>query len=479
MGLSLFLLGCGDEAVSVVRNRPNFLFIITDDQSAAHTGKAGYAAVNTPNFDRLANEGVYFENAYAAAPTCTASRSAILSGQHIWRLQSGAVLWGQWPDGMLSYQTILREHGYRIGYTGKGWSPGYRAPPGHLGKNYSTLTRNLPATYSQTDYVANFAAFLDDGGTDKPFSFWMGIREPHRPLRDDDGSRFGGMPRAAYLPDHLPATRNVINNLQGYLEEIEQIDRDIGASLALLADRGLLDNTIVMVSSDNGMPFARAKMNNYLLGVQVPLLVYWPAGMHGGRDVPQVVSLTDVAPTLLQAARIDIPSQMTGKSLLPLIRGGTAPWSREEVYAGFERHNFDARPNGATHSRRSLHQQDWLYIRNHFPTRWPVGRPPHFTDGYLENFRDQTTGELLQPYLGYTVDKRPREELYYLPDDPYQLNNLAGQPRWQGKRSELAAKMDRELTASGDPVHLTGRDVFAGYKSWKLQAHNPEGRSDG
>lgn len=447
--------------------RPNFLFIITDDQSAAHTGKAGYMAVQTPNFDRLANAGVYFENAFAAAPTCTASRSAILSGQHIWRLKSSALLWGAWSDAMFSYQTLLADNGYHTGYTGKGWGPGHAAPPGYLGQSYLDLTRALPATYSQTDYVANFRAFLDGALDDKPFSFWMGIREPHRPLKNDDSSRFDALTRDQYLPDHLPKTADVDNHLQGYLEEIEQIDRDIGATITLLEERNLLHNTLVVITSDNGMPFARAKMNNYLLGVQVPLLIYWENGMSGGRDVPQVTSLTDVAPTFLAAAGLAIPPQMTGQNLLPLITGNNLEWHREEVYAGFERHNYDARPEGMTHSRRSLHQQEWLYIRNHFPERWPLGDPPAYRDAYLSNFQEDASGEFLQPYLGYTVDKRPYEELYHLPTDPYQLDNLAYASSGYEKLRELAEKMDMELSVTEDPVHLTGNDVFSRYEFWK------------
>ena len=447
--------------------RPNFLFIITDDQSAAHTGKAGYAAVATPNFDRLANEGVYFANAFAAAPTCTASRSAILSGQHIWRLKSSALLWGAWSDVMVSYQAILTENGYRTGFTGKGWGPGHAAPPGYLGNSYLDLTRDLPPTYSETDYVANFRAFLEEAADDRPFSFWMGIREPHRPLKNDDSSRFDSLDPDDYLPDHLPKTADVDNHLQGYLEEIEQIDRDIGATITLLEEKNLLDNTLVVITSDNGMPFARAKMNNYLLGVQVPLLVYWPDRMSGQRDVPQVVSLTDMAPTFLAAAGLAIPPAMTGVNLLPLITERDANWDREEVFAGFERHNYDARPEGTTYSRRSLHQQEWLYIRNHFPDRWPLGDPPVYRDAYVSNFRDATTGEFLQPYLGYSVNKRPFEELYHLPTDPFQLNNLASESGGYEKLRELAAKMDNELSRTEDPVHLTGMDPFSRYEYWK------------
>ncbi|HQQ74514.1 MAG TPA: sulfatase-like hydrolase/transferase, partial [Pseudomonadales bacterium] len=95
--------------------RPNFLLVITDDQSWAYTGYAGYPAVKTPNFDRIANEGIYFDNAYASAPTCTASRSALLTGQHFWRLGSAGQLWGEFPVTLTTYQQILEKHGYKVG----------------------------------------------------------------------------------------------------------------------------------------------------------------------------------------------------------------------------------------------------------------------------------------------------------------------------------------------------------------------------
>jgi hypothetical protein len=158
---------------------------------------------------------------------------------------------------------------------------------------------------------------------------------------------------------------------------------------------------------------------------------------------------------------------MTGVNLLPLITERDANWDREEVFAGFERHNYDARPEGTTYSRRSLHQQEWLYIRNHFPDRWPLGDPPVYRDAYVSNFRDATTGEFLQPYLGYSVNKRPFEELYHLPTDPFQLNNLASESGGYEKLRELAAKMDNELSRTEDPVHLTGMDPFSRYEYWK------------
>jgi len=144
--LSLLLSACdrsdrGEDNATMPDTRPNFLFIISDDQSWIHTSKAGYGLVSTPNFDQLANAGLYFHNAFVSAPSCTPSRSAILAGQDFWRLQSAGLLWGEYPDSIISYQDILREAGYAVGYTGKGWGPGHIADPAvkPTGDEYNSL----------------------------------------------------------------------------------------------------------------------------------------------------------------------------------------------------------------------------------------------------------------------------------------------------------------------------------------------------
>lgn len=454
---------------SVIIKRPNFLIIITDDQSNAHSGKAGYKYINTPNIDELANSGVYFINAHAPAPTCTASRSAILSGQHIWRLKSSANLWGEWSDVMISFQDILKDNGYSTGSTAKGWGPGVHSrnsPP--VGKAYNIERRAVPdPAYNSLDYVANFRNFLDTIDQASPFSFWMGITEPHRPYAANNGERFQGIEGKLYLPDYLVKTKNADIDLQGYLTEIEHIDNDLGNVINLLKERGIFDNTIIIFTSDNGMPFPRAKVSGYLYGSNVPFIINWPIGMDGPRDEEKVISLTDIAPTLLEVAGISIPDQMTGISLIPLIQNRFKEWSREFVYSAFERHNDNVRAGGVGYSTRVLHNKDWLYIRNNFPDRWPAGDPPSYGEGYIRDFRDDNTGNFIEPYFSLTTGKRPRDELYYLPADPYQLDNLAANPNFSALLAEFSSIMDDELLKTEDPVFITGEDIFSLYPSFQ------------
>jgi uncharacterized sulfatase len=473
LAFGLLVAGCGGsgdggagatkETGPAARNdeRPNFLLILTDDQSAIHTSRAGYPAVSTPRFDALADGGIYFRNAYAAAPTCTASRSAILTGQHAWRLQSAALLWGEWPPALASYQDRLRAAGYHTGSTGKGWGPGKAGVTNPAGEVYNTRRRAVPDHLSPFDYPGNFRDFLADRAPGQPFSFWLGIEEPHRPYRETAGDRLADAQAADYLPEHLPKTGLVDRQVQAYLEEIEALDRDIGAAVDLLRSEGLLANTVIVITSDNGMPFPRGKLNNYTFGVQVPLALYWEHGLEQSAVIDVPVSLTDIAPTFLALAGVPADPAMTGESWAPLLAGEDL--ARDAVFSAFERHVFSARAGGATYSRRALHTRDWLYIRNNFPTRWPVGDPPSYPESYREVLLDAATGTYIEPQYTLTVGRRPAEELYYLPDDPAQLTNLAGLAAHEETRRRLAGRLDEALERTGDPVFSTGADVFADF----------------
>src|SRR5690606_17969002 len=174
--------------------RPNFLFIIADDQSWQHTSFAGYPYVKTPNFDKIARQGIYFENAYAAASSCTASRSSILTGQYPWRLKSAAVLGGEWPHEIKTYPQILAESGYHVGFTGKGWGPGrvnnLENRPDVKPYYFEVRKKYFWEASPPHPQATSLTFFLRQKPKDKPFAFWIGIREPHRPFEKGDISRF-------------------------------------------------------------------------------------------------------------------------------------------------------------------------------------------------------------------------------------------------------------------------------------------------
>jgi N-sulfoglucosamine sulfohydrolase len=450
-------------------SRPNFLFIISDDQSWLHTSRAGYALVKTPNFDALANAGLYFSNAFVSAPSCTASRAAILAGQDFWRLQSAGLLWGAYSEVMISYQDILRDAGYAVGSTGKGWGPGAILEDGikPTGDEYNRFKRPETVALEPYDLVANFDNFLKDKPRDKPFSFWVGSFEPHRPFAEDVPNRFTTENAATAIPPFLPPTSIVQEQLSSYLSEIEYFDHDVGLLVQLLKDRGLFDNTIIVVTSDNGMEFSRGKPTLYKFGVRVPLAIYWSKMAYPSRTIDDFVSLIDIAPTFLAAAGVAVPPAMTGRSLLPLFDaavGGRVEPQRDAAYVGYERHAGNIRKGGLTYPSRAIYTSKFTYIKNYFPDRWPVGDPPDYVESLPWLLQDPASHTFLEPYFSLVAAKRPAEELYDLHADPYQLANVIDNPDYATALAELRLRLREYLVRTADPVAVSGEDVFSRYK---------------
>jgi N-sulfoglucosamine sulfohydrolase len=242
--------------------------------------------------------------------------------------------------------------------------------------------------------------------------------------------------------------------------EIEWFDRQLGRMLDLLRERGELDNTLVVVTSDNGMPFPRCKLNLYDSGVRVPLAVRWPARVPGGRVVDDFVHFADLAPTFLEAAGLDVPADMSGQSLMKILtseRSGHVDPARDHVVVGRERHMLLANPGGV-YAMRAIRTHRYLYIHNLFPHLYPAGRPPHYTD---TDVGPTKYAFLLQPdhpevklAWKHVLARRPAVELYDCRKDPDQVTNLADDPACAEVRDRLRARLDKELRRTGDPRAL-------------------------
>ncbi len=464
-------------ASAITQAKPNFLFIITDDQSWEHTSKAGYGFVKTPNFDRIANEGVYFKRAYATAPSCSPSRISILTGQYIWTTKSGALLFGDWPEPEKdnpyhTFQDILATNGYFTGFTGKAWGPGFfhrqrhKSNPAGLAFN-DKKKQPIRDDISVWDLPANFEDFLNAVPEDQPFSFWIGSYEPHAPFMPSDVSRFADAQGESYMPGILPNVKITREVLSSYLQEIEWFDRDLGNILEVLEKHGHLDNTVIVVTSDNGMDMPRAKPQNYEYGVRVPLAIRWGDGVpYPGRDIDDIVSLVDIAPTFLEIAGVEISEQMVGQSLLEIMqsdRAGVVDNTRNAAFSAYERHS-PWRPGTETYPRRAIHTEHYVYIRNYLPDRWPAGEPPRFAEANSSLLVDETQGKILEDgsgkkgrvikfYLDKLAQKRPMHEFYDLRADPNQFHNLAEIEDYAQLREALEKMLDTELERTGDPVH--------------------------
>jgi N-sulfoglucosamine sulfohydrolase len=448
------------------QRRPNILFCLADDWSWPHAAGVNDKVVRTSAFDRVAREGVLFQNAFVTAPSCTPSRGSIVTGQWHWRLEEGANLWSTLPAKFAVYPDLLEKAGYHVGVTRKGWGPGQPEPGGR---------KRNPAGPSYKDFLTFFAARSKDA----PFCFWFGSNDPHRPYDPQSGVRSGMKPEDVKVPACLPDHEITRKDLCDYYFEVQRFDREVGEMLKMLEDKGELDNTLVVMSGDNGLPFPRCKSNLYDSGTHVPLAVRWPVQVKGGRAVEDFVSLQDLAPTFLEAAGLKPPEEMTGRSLLAILassKSGRVDPARDHVLTGKERHAW-VRQGGLGYPCRAIRTHDYLYIRNFKPDRWPAGDPvgggepyhPNWTYGdiddsptktYLLEHRDDPNVKRL---FDLAVAKRPAEELYDLRKDPDQLTNVAADPSYAKAKEELAARLTAELQATNDPRVVGSGDKFDTY----------------
>jgi len=444
--------------------RPNILFAIADDWGWPHAGAYGDPVVKTPTFDRLAEEGVLFHHAYVSSPSCTPSRGAILTGQWHWRLKSAANLWSVFPDEFAVYPEILAQAGYEIGHTGKAWGPG------------RTETRSRQLAGSR---YRNFRAFLNARDKSMPFCFWLGTSDPHRPFKKGSGEASGMDLSKIELPAAFPDAPEVRGDVADYYFEVQRFDKLVGDAVAALEEIGELDNTLVVMTGDHGMPFPRCKSNLYDCGTRVPLAIRWPEKAPGERATTDFVSLTDLAPTFLEAAGVKIPEEMTGRSLMPILtsdKSGRIDSARDYVLVGKERHvPSQEKPDMGGYPCRGIRTHKYFYIRNFKPDRWPNGTPDYENAAMPGNWYADTDNGPTKTYMIQNKDKdaahrklyelafakRPAEELYDLEKDPHQLNNVAGDPAYAEVKKELSQRLMAELKKTRDPRVIGGVDFDA------------------
>ncbi len=425
--------------------RPSFLFAVADDWSYPHAGAYGDKTVLTPTFDRVAAQGVLFTHSFCASPSCTPSRAAALTGQHIHRLEDSGNLWSLLATKYDTYPDLLEKQGYVVGLQGKGWGPGdFKA--GGRARNPAGPT------------FKSFADFLKTVPPGKPFCYWYGSRDPHRPYKEGSGLPL----YSVRIPPYLPDTPEARSDLVDYYVAVQRYDKDTGDLLKLLEAAGRDRNTVVVMTSDNGLPFPRAKATLYDSGTRMPLAIRWPAKIQPGRKVAALVSHTDFAPTVLEIAGLKVPASMTGRSLLPLLTTGEDV-ARDRVFFGRERH-ANVRQGDLSYPARAIRTKDHLYIRNLRPDLWPAGDPEKWVavgpfgdvdDGPSKRQIMARRDQDLRGFFRRAFEKRPAAELYDLAQDPDQLENLAA------KLPEVAAKLDAELTKwlaeTGDPRVVDGK----------------------
>lgn len=473
--ISFLLNGCAK-----IEKKPNILFCLADDASYHYYNSKEHNWINTPNMDRVAENGIVFQNAYTPNAKCAPSRACILTGRYSWQLEEAGNHFGYWPQEYKSVTEILGENNYFTGYTGKGWEPG---DPGEInGKRRELLGQPFqdekitPPTpsISNTNYSANFKTFLHEKPKNKPFFFWFGSLEPHRSYTYQSGINQGNktIENIKDVPEFWPDTDSVKTDMLDYAFELEHYDKMLGEMLQILEDNGELENTIIILTADNGMPFPRVKGQCYELSNHLPLVISWINGKYKkNTSITDYISFVDFAPTFLDIAGIDGElsgmKAITGKSFKNILMGKSTSTANKHVLIGKERHDV-GRPFNQGYPIRGIVKDSFLYVKNFEIDRWPSGNPE---TGYLNCDASPTKTEILKRkgkdgtfnYWQYSFGKRPENELYNIKKDPYCMNNLASELHFSLLISELNKELEAELIKQKDPRMFGNGAIFDQY----------------
>lgn len=402
---------------------PNIVFLISDDHSVPDLGCYGNPHVRTPRLDRLASEGMRFTNAFVTSPQCSPNRSAIFTGCTPHTINTSR-LHTPMPPWETTVLDLLQQRGYFTGIFRKH----------HQGQGFQQKLD----FYGGND--APFTAFVDKLPAGRPFFLQFGSTDPHRPYAAGAVTPAHD-PQKVTVPPYLPDDPAVRKDLALYYDEIARFDTECGALLDLLRERGLLENTLVIVTGDNGLPFPRAKGTLYDPGIQVPMIAWWPGKIAPGAVRDELMSHVDLTPTWLEAAGIAPPAKMQGRSFLPLLRGQSYT-PRQAIYCERNWHDtYDP--------MRCVRTANFKLI---FNARPELGYRPSWdledSPSWAAIQRWARRGGLSQQQTRLLESSRPALEFYDLRNDRAEFDNAID-------RNELQAEVLRHRDLLSQWMHET------------------------
>ena len=403
-------------------NRPNILYLHSHD-TGRYVQPYGHA-IQTPNIQRLAEEGVLFRKAFCGAPTCSPSRASLLTGQYAHC--TGMLGLAHRGFSMHDYRQHILHTLRKVGY--------YSALIGeeHLSKapNASGYDRVSKIEGYQAAIVAPTAIEWLNNGLPQPFFLSVGFFETHReflkPSLEKDA-------KYSLPPVPLPDTPQTRLDIGSFKTSARELDRGMEAVLEALDANGLADNTLVICTTDHGIAFPR--MKGYLTdhGIGVMFIMRGPGGFTGGCVCDELVSQIDLFPTICDLLRIDAPRWLQGTSMLPLLRGEVEQL-HEAIFAEVTYH-------AAYEPMRAVRTPRWKYIR----------RFDHHLGPVLPNCDDSPSKDVLIRY-GWRERLRPLEQLYDLIFDPNEANNLANDLSVGVVLEEMRTRLDAWMRDTNDPL---------------------------
>lgn len=442
--------------------KPNIVFILAED-IGKHLACYGEPLVQTPNLDRLAARGVRYNNAFTTAPVCSASRSAIMTGMYQTTIGAHQHRTWQWnkkplPPGVRTITDYFRDAGYYTvnlsggGKAAKKAAGGLTGAAGNGKTDYNFLTSAPP--FDGNDWA--------DRKAGQPFFAQVTINESHKgpgwvfarskeaPIPHVDSSRVKLPP---YYPDHPVAREEYAN----YLDAIELMDSYVGELLARLERDGVAKDTIVVFIGDNGQCLFRSKQFLYDGGISIPLLIAWPDGRRAGATDDQMISAIDISAAMLGMAGVKPGAVFQGRDFLA---PGATP--RSHVFAARDR------MDESTDRMRAVRTPQWKYIRNYFPAIPYMQHNAYKENQYPTwNLVKQLAqeGKLTPEAALFAAPTKPIEELFDLSSDPWEVRNLAADPKYTAKLRELRGLIDKWVVESGDQGGQMEDplDIFKGY----------------
>jgi arylsulfatase A-like enzyme len=470
--------------------KPNILFIMSDDHAAHAISAYGSRINQTPNIDRIAQDGVRFDNCFCTNSICTPSRASILTGTYN-HINGVTTLSTDMDNRLQTYPKLLQQNGYQTAIFGK-WHLGEGAEhcptgfddwavvpgqglyhnPEFIFKGPDGGTRKTVKGYV-TDIITDLSLeFLQNRDPNKPFCLMTHHKAPHRPWEPDEKHAH------LYLNEDIPEPETLLDDYQNrssaaaaakmrvgvnmlpidlkctlskdlsetemrrwayqryikdYLRVVASIDDNVGRILDYLDESGLAENTIVIYTSDQGFFLGDHgwydKRFIYEESLRMPFLVRYPQAAKAGTINKDIVSNIDFAPLFLDAAGIDVPQDMQGKSLMPLLKGETPDDWRQTFYYRYWMHG-DGSHNVYAHYGIRTHRYKLIYFYN---------------DG------------LNQPgAVGETHE--PEWELFDLENDPHELNNVYNAPEYESIRQELKDELHRVQAELGDERYVKDVD---------------------
>ncbi|MDB4584251.1 sulfatase [Draconibacterium sp.] len=429
-------------------SRPNVVLMIADDLAWDDLGCYGHPTIQTPNIDKLASNGMRFDNAFLTASSCSPSRSSIITGKYPHQTSAEQLHWPL-PADQVTFVEKLKEAGYWTGQAGK-WHLGdavkdrfdkiMEVPVG----GFQLKEDGTMVTTTNESGCEDWVAILNSRDKNKPFFLWLAAVDPHRDYKSGIIQNPHSLDKII-VPPYIPDTKEVREDLALYYDEISRLDSFVGDFINELERQQLSENTLVLFISDNGRPFPRDKTTLYDGGIKTPWIVRWPGKAEFGSESNSLVSSVDIAPTFLKLAGVAEHNQFEGKDFSGILVNPKNK-IRTSIYAEDHWHDFED-------FSRAVRTEKYKYIRNFYPDlpNTPSAdalRSPTFRT--MQKLKNE--GKLSQEQMTCFIAPRPKEELYDIESDPFERDNLAENAEFTEILDELREEMYRIRTETNDSI---------------------------